>query len=127
MRQLLQVQVAMILGAALCLATGLVVRPILPEPIGYAPGSVLYFVGDVLFLTAPAVAWARLRTGDWSRALELAIAMLAPVVAIATVGQLLERDSLLWLVNGMYPVMSLGAVVYLLYRRGLGQPMSRGM
>ena len=47
----------------------------------------------------------------------MALAMLAPVAAIALVGELAGYPYLLWLVTGMYPAMSLGMSALLVYRR----------
>jgi hypothetical protein len=49
--------------------------------------------------------------------LQMALAMVAPVVTIAIVGELAGYAYLLWLVTAMYPAMNLGMLVYLLYRR----------
>jgi hypothetical protein len=51
------------------------------------------------------------------RSLELALAMLSPVAAIVLLGQLTRTAYLLWLVTAMYPAMSLGMLIYLLFRR----------
>jgi hypothetical protein len=47
----------------------------------------------------------------------MALAMLTPVVVIALAGELAGYPYLLWLVSGMYPAMSLGMSVLLVYRR----------
>jgi hypothetical protein len=43
--------------------------------------------------------------------------MVAPVVTIAIVGELAQYPYLLWLVTGMCPVMALGMVLCVLWRR----------
>jgi len=47
----------------------------------------------------------------------MALVMLAPVAVIALVGDMAGYPYLLWLVSGMYPAMSLGMSVLLVYRR----------
>jgi len=111
-----ELQVAMTLGALVCLVLGRAVR-VTALATAYQPGTVVYFVGDVLFLTTPVVLWMILRGRGWRHGLGLALAMLAPVAAIVVVGELAQSDYLLWLVYAMYPAMSLGMVAYMLSRR----------
>jgi hypothetical protein len=106
----------MTLGALVCLVLGRVVRGT-AFATDYQPGTVLYFVGDVFFLTTPVVLWMILRGRGWRYGLGLALAMLAPVAAIVAVGELARSGYLLWLVYAMYPAMSLGMVAYMLKRR----------
>jgi hypothetical protein len=53
------------------------------------------------------------------RSLDLAVAMLSPVAAIALLGQLTRAAYLLGLVTAMYRAMSLGMLAYVLFRTGV--------
>jgi hypothetical protein len=112
----LELQMAMVLGALVCLLVGRVVRATSIYATDYHPGTFLYFLGDVFFLTVPVVAWMLVRGRRWRRSLELAGAMLAPVAAIIVLGELTGSAYLLWLVMAIYPAMSVGMVAYILYR-----------
>jgi len=114
-RLLLELQVAMALGALVCLLVGNVMRASSTYALIYRPGSFLYFVGDVFFLTVPVVVWMAVRDG-WRHGVRLAAAMLAPVAAIVALGEIRQTPYLVWLITAMYPAMSLGMVVYVLYR-----------
>jgi hypothetical protein len=112
----LELQSAMALGALVCFLLGGLVRASSIDATGYQPGTVLFFLGDVAFLTTPVVAWMILRGRKWRHSLELAATMLAPVSAIVVVGELTRSSYLLWLVTAMYPAMSFGMLAYMLYR-----------
>lgn len=109
----LQLQIAMALGALVCLLVGRAVR----ASSTYHPGTVLFFLGDIFFLTVPVVAWMLLRDHGWRHSLELAVSMLAPVAAIVVLGELTGSAYLLWLVTAMYPAMSMGMLGYMVHRR----------
>lgn len=113
----LGLQIAMALGAFVCLLVGRLVRASSVDATDYQPGTVLFFLGDVFFLTVPVVAWMLLRERGWRHSLELALAMLAPVAATVVLGELTRSAYLLWLVTAMYPAMSLGMLAYSLYRK----------
>lgn len=113
----LELQMAMVLGALVCLLVGRLVRATSIYATDYHPGTFLYFLGDVFFLTLPVVAWMLVRGRGWRHSLELAGAILAPVAAIVVLGELTGSTYLLWLVMAMYPAMSVGMVAYMLYRR----------
>jgi hypothetical protein len=112
-----ELQLAMALGALAFLLVGRLARASPIYATDYRPGSVLYFLGDVFFLTVPVVIWMPIRGFGRRRILELAVAMLSPVAAIVLLGQLTRTAYLLWLVTAMYPAMSLGMLTYLLFRR----------
>jgi hypothetical protein len=114
-----ELQLAMALGALACLLVGRVARASPIYARDYRPGSVLYFLGDVFFLTVPVVIWMLIRGFGRRRSLELAVAMLLPVAAIVLIGELTRTAYLLWLVTAMYPAMSLGMLAYLLFRRSV--------
>ena len=112
----LELQVAMGLGALICY---LVVRLISTLPsyaTSYRPGTLLFALGDIFFLTVPVVAWMIMRGHGWRHSLEIAVAMIAPVVSIILFGELARYSYLLWLLTAGYPAMSLGMLVYMLYR-----------
>ena len=112
-----ELQIAMASGALVCFFVGGLVRASSTYATVYAPGTTLFFVGDVFFLTLPVVAWMILRGRGWRHSVELAAAMLAPVAAIVVSGMLTGSAYLLWLVTAMYPAMSLGMLAHMLYRR----------
>jgi hypothetical protein len=113
----LELQIAMVLGAFVCFQLGRVISDASSLRVAYHPGTYLYAIGDVLFLSVPVVVWRRFRGRGWRHSLELALAMIGPVAIIAVVGELAGYAYRLWLVTGMYPVMSLGLILYVLYRR----------
>jgi hypothetical protein len=110
-------EIAMALGALICLLVGSVVRASTIDTTAYRPGTLLYFLGDVVFLTVPVVAWMLWRYRGLRHSFELAVAMLTPVAAIIVVGELTRSSYLVWLLTAMYPAMSVGMLAYLL-RRG---------
>ena len=112
----LELQIAMVLGALVCFLVGRVARASSIYATDYHPGTVLFFLGDVFFLTAPVVAWMLVRDRGWRHSLELAVVILAPIAAIVVVGELTRSAYLLWLVTAMYPAMSFGMLAYILNR-----------
>jgi hypothetical protein len=106
-------QMPMALGALVCFLLGRLVRESSTFATAYHPGTVLYFLGDIFFLTLPVVAWMIFRGRGWWHGVELGVAMLVPVAVIVVIGELTRFDHLLWLVTAMYPAMSLGMLVYL--------------
>lgn len=112
----LEMQIPMGLGALVCY---LVVSLISASSYAtvYHPGTYLFTIGDVLFLTTPVVAWMIFHGYGWRGSLEMAVAMLTPVAAIILLGHLGRYAYLLWLVTAGYPAMSLGMFIYMLYRR----------
>jgi hypothetical protein len=113
----LEMQIAMGLGALVCYLLTRLIPASSSFATIYHPGTYLYAVGDILFLTVPVVAWMIFRGYGWRHSLEMALAMVAPVAAIIMVGELAGYAYLLWLITAMYPAMSLGMLVYMLYRR----------
>ncbi|HET9587988.1 MAG TPA: hypothetical protein VFO91_04280 [Anaerolineales bacterium] len=113
---LLELQISMGLGALVCY---LVVRLISTSPsyaTSYRPGTLLFALGDIFFLTVPGVAWMIVRGHGWRHSVELAIAMIMPVALIIVLGQLAGFAYLLWLLTAGYPAMSLGMLFYMLCR-----------
>lgn len=113
--QFLELQVPMVLGAAVCYLLARLVPPSSALAEAYHPGTALFTAGDVLYLTLPVVTWMVLRGRGFRHSLEMGAAMLAPVAAIISVGHL-GFDYALWLVTGMYPAMCLGMLAYMLFR-----------
>jgi hypothetical protein len=114
---LLELQISMGLGALVCY---LVVRLISTSPsyaMSYRPGTFLFALGDIFFLTVPVVAWVIFHGHGWRHCIEIAAAMIAPVALIIVLGQLAGFAYLLWLLTAGYPAMSLGMLVYMFYRR----------
>jgi hypothetical protein len=112
----LELQISMGLGAFVCY---LVVRLISSSPSYttiYRPGTLLFALGDIFFLVIPVVAWMTVRGHGWRYSLEIAVAMIVPVAAIIVLGQLSRYAYLLWLITAGYPAMTLGMLVYMLYR-----------
>jgi hypothetical protein len=113
----LELQIPMALGALVCF---LVLRLIPASPslaAAYRPGTYLFAAGDLLFLTAPVVAWMNLRGHGWRHSRAMAGAMLAPVTAVVVLGQLAGYAYLPWLTTAGYPALSLGMLAYMLLRR----------
>jgi hypothetical protein len=114
---LLELQISMTLGALVCY---LVVR-LISASSGFAtiyrPGTFLFAVGDLFFLTVPVIVWMIFRGHGRRHSLGIAVAMIAPVAAIMALGELTAYDYLTWLLVAGYPAMSLGILVYMLYRR----------
>jgi hypothetical protein len=113
----LEMQIPMGLGALICYLVVHLISASSNYAAIYHPGNYLYTAGDVLFLTAPVVAWMICRGHGWRVSLEMGVTMLTPVSVIMVIGQLAAYDYLLWLVTAGYPAMSLGMLVYMLYRR----------
>lgn len=112
----LELQISMSLGALVCYV---VVRLISTSPnyaTSYRPGTFLFALGDIFFLTVPVVAWMILRGHGWRQSLEIAVAMIVPVTLIILLGELAGYAYLLWLLTAGYPAMSLGMLVYMFYR-----------
>ncbi|TME50349.1 MAG: hypothetical protein E6I60_12045 [Chloroflexi bacterium] len=93
LRSFLELQIAMALVALVCLLVGHVNRR------GYHPGTVLFVLGDLFFLSAPVVTWMVFRDRGSRHSLELTMAMLAPVAGIVVLGELTRSAYLLWLVS----------------------------
>ena len=114
----LEMQIPMGIGALVCF---LLIR-LIPASSSFAriyhPGTYLFAVGDILFLSVPVVVWMVLRGYGWQHSVELGIVMIVPVVAIILMGALSTSASayLLWLITAGYPVMCLTMFVYILCR-----------
>jgi hypothetical protein len=113
----LELQVPMAFGAFVCYALGRLISDRSGFALAYHPGTYLFAIGDVLFLTVPVAAWTLFRERRWRPSLEIALAMVVPVAMIALVGEVMRYPYLLWLVTGMYPAMCLGMIANMVYRR----------
>ena len=79
--------------------------------------SVMHQVGMMVFMTVPMVAWMRLRGHGWRHGYEMAVGMLAPVVAIGVLLVLGAGSTLPWLQGAEHPAMLLGMLAAMLLRR----------
>ena len=113
----LELQIAMGLGALICYLVVRLISVSSSFAAAYRPGTFLFATGDIFFLTVPVVAWMIFRGHGWRQGLGIAIAMIAPVAVIMVVGQLAAYNYLTWLLTAGYPAMSLGMLIYMLYRR----------
>jgi hypothetical protein len=113
----LELQIAMGLGAFVCYLVVRLISGVGSFSTAYHPGTFLFAVGDVLFLTVPVVAWMIFRGHGRRQSLEIAVAMISPVAAIMVLGPLTVYDYLTWLLIAGYPAMCLGMLIYMLYRR----------
>jgi hypothetical protein len=112
-----ELQIPMGLGALVCYLLGRLMPASSSFATVYHPGTYLFAAGDVLFLTLPVVTWMFFRGHGLRHSLEMAMAMIAPVAVIAVLGEMAGNAYLLWLITAMYPAMSLGMIVDMLYRR----------
>jgi hypothetical protein len=113
----LELQIPMALGAFVCYALGPLISDRSGLALAYHPGTYLFAIGDVLFLTVPVAAWILIRERDWRPSLEMALAMVAPLAIVVLVGEVMRLPYLLWLVTGMYPLMCMGMISDMFYRR----------
>jgi hypothetical protein len=115
----LELQIPMGLGALVCF---LLVR-LIPASSNfskiYHPGTYLFASGDILFLAAPVVLWMIFRGYGWHHSVEMGGAMLMPVAGIILFAWLSTSAPayLLRLITAGYPLMCLGMLAYMLYRR----------
>jgi hypothetical protein len=113
---LVQLQIGMCVGALVCYLLGLLVPTSSSLGSVYYRGAYLYTLGDVLFLVAPVVLWMLFRRHGWRHSLEMAVAMVAPVAAIAVLGELTGYAYRSWLITAGYPAMSVGMFACMVYR-----------
>jgi hypothetical protein len=113
----LELQIPMVLGALICYLVIHLISRASSFATTYRPGTILFAIGDLLFLTVPVVIWMILRRYSWRHSFEMGIAMIAPVAGIMVLGQFTAYDYLTWLLTAGYPVMCLGMLIYMLYRQ----------
>jgi hypothetical protein len=112
----LELQIPMVFGALICYLVVRLISGASSFATTYRPGSTLFAVGDLLFLTVPVVTWMILRSYSWRHSFEMGIAMITPVAGIMVLGQFTAYDYLTWLLTAGYPVMCLGMLIYMLYQ-----------
>ncbi len=114
---LLEMLLAMMVGMPILF----MLRNLIPASSSYAEafgrGTILLDLAMAIFMTVPMVLWMVVRGHGWRHAAEMAFGMNAPVVAIIVL-RLLGADVYLpWLVWVSHPVMPLGMIFVMLYRR----------
>jgi transcriptional regulator GlxA family with amidase domain len=110
----------------LAMVVGMVVFHALTGLHGHGAGSadasaayqLAHQVGMMVFMTVPMVAWMRVRGHGWQHAAEMAVGMLAPVVAIELLLGLGAATTLPWLRGADGPAMMLGMLAAMLLRPG---------
>jgi len=112
----LELQIPMVVGAVVCFLLLRLIPASSSFATVYYPGAYLYTAGDIFFLTVPVVAWMIFRGHGWRHSLEMVVALLAPVAAIIVVGELAGYAYRPWLITAGYPAISLGMLMYMLYR-----------
>jgi hypothetical protein len=115
----LELQIPMVLGALICYLVIRLISGSSSFSTIYHPGTYLFAIGDLIFLTVPVMIWMIFRRYSWRHSFEMGIAMIAPVAGIMVLGQFTAYDYLTWLLTGGYPLMCLGMLIYILYRRDL--------
>lgn len=115
--QFLELQIPMALGAVICYLLARLVPPTSSFATTYHPGTYLFAVGDMLYLSIPVLVWMIFRGYSWRYSLGMAIAMVTPVIAIMALGMLTDDDFLTWLLIAGYPAMSIGMLACMFYRR----------
>ena len=113
----LELQIPMVLGAVVCYLVSHLASASPSYAAIYHPGTYVYGTADILFLTAPVLVWLIFRRHGRRYSREMMIAMIAPVAMIVVLGELSGFSYLPWLLNGSYPLMCLGMLVYMLYQR----------
>jgi hypothetical protein len=111
-----EMQILMLIGATVCYVLGRLVPASSGLATIYHPGTVLFTVGDVIFLSGPVAGWLILRGHGWRYGVEMAVAMFAPVAVIVAAGELAGSEYRVWLVTAMYPAMCLGMVADMAFR-----------
>jgi len=113
----LELQIPMGIGALVCYLVVRLISGAASFSMAYQPGTFLFAVGDVFFLTVPVIVWMIFRGHGWRHSLGIAVAMIVPVAAIMVLGPLTAYDYLTWLLTAGYPAMCIGMLVYMLYNR----------
>jgi hypothetical protein len=80
-------------------------------------GTTLHAIVMTIFMTVPMGAWMVLRGHGWRHSMEMVIAMTAPVALIGLLCQLGVDEYLPWLAGLSTPLMFLGMIAAMLYRR----------
>jgi hypothetical protein len=80
-------------------------------------GTTLHAIVMTVFMTIPMAAWMIIRGHGWRHCIEMIIAMIAPVAFIGLLCQLGVDQYLPWLAGLSTPLMFLGMIFAMLYRR----------
>lgn len=80
-------------------------------------GTFLHAIVMTVFMTIPMVAWMIFRGHGWRHCVEMVVAMIAPVAFIGLLCQLGIDAYLPWLAGLSTPLMFLGMILAMLYRR----------
>ena len=83
----------------------------------FESGTILHAVTMTVFMTIPMVAWMIFRGHGWRHGVEMVIAMIAPVALIGLLCQLGVDEYIPWLAGWSTPLMFLGMILAMLYRR----------
>jgi hypothetical protein len=108
--------VAMMLGMAVFAAVGLALTAQGSTTL-LNGSSITSQVGMGAFMVAPMVVWMRVRGGMWRHGVEMAAAMLVPVMAVLLLERLHVSEWLPWLSRSEHPAMVVGMLAAMLYRR----------
>ncbi len=114
-----------LLEMVLSMMLGMVVLYILdvlsPESSAFAPffeyGTVEFDLAMAIFMTVPMAAWMLVRHHDRRHVAEMSFGMNAPVAAIIALRLLGGEASMPWLADASHPLMFLGMILAMLYRR----------
>ena len=113
----LEMQIPMVFGALVCYLLGRVIPTSSSLAAVYHPGTFLFMIGDVLYLSLPVLIWMRFRGHSWRYSLEMGAAMLAPGLAIIVLCSLGADTYWPWLIPLASPAGTVGMLLYMLYRR----------
>jgi hypothetical protein len=81
------------------------------------PASIEFLVGMGLFMVVGMAAWMRMRGCSWRECREMSSVMLLPTAAALALRGLDLQDALRWLSNSQHPLMLMGMLALMLYRR----------
>ncbi len=83
----------------------------------FEAGTALHAVTMTVFMVVPMVAWMLFRGHGWRHCAEMVAAMVAPVALIGLLCQLGIDAYIPWLAGLSSPLMLLGMILAMLYRR----------
>jgi hypothetical protein len=78
----------------------------------------LHLVGMAVAMTAPMVAWMRIRGHGWRHGIEMSVGMLLPWIAVLALVGMGAANALPWLAMADGPAMFLGMLSVMLFRPG---------
>jgi vacuolar-type H+-ATPase subunit I/STV1 len=113
---LLEMLIAMQVGMGLFhLMLGLI--RIYSNSRAFESGTALHAIVMTVFMTIPMAAWMIFRGHGWRHCIEMVVAMVAPVALIGLLCQIGIDEYLPWLAGLSTPLMFLGMILAMLYRR----------